>query len=362
MRYTIVVQCRNSFDYLALFLAHHEKLADRIVVIDHNSDRDLRELRSAKVEVYRLDIAAYMQAHTLNFLLHCVLEVRRESGGMLFILDVDEFLPFSSRSEMDVCLARHREDPVISFQWRNGYAADSDQLSDPSAIRFCRQRTSTLKLAYNLDRLGLFFPLGGNHKVRLVRPFWRRRAPTVAVVDTGLGLLHLPFVRLEGLRQKVRDNPAHEFAGKISANYRLIGLKHDSPWAQDTVSDDDLLQLIANYRTKTPACRLNVTDADFEPVPFMSGLADQVLDWRTQIEDCSAVKPLQWDQDSVAALKSVRPGCSGYIRRLRRHLRLVEGDKVVLAPRSYDIKAVVRLMKSCFDFLSSNPTPNQDVR
>ncbi|TPP11381.1 glycosyltransferase family 2 protein [Rhizobium glycinendophyticum] len=361
MKCTIVIQSKNSFDYLALFLAHHERLADRIVIIDHNSDRDLRGLRSDKIEVYRLGLAAYMQAHTLNFLLHTVLQVTRESG-MLFILDVDEFLPFSSRSDMDAFVADHRKDAIVSFRWRNGYAPEPGQLVDPSGIRFCRQRTPTRKLAYNLDKLGLFFPLGGNHEVRLARPFWRRRGPTVDVVDSGLGLLHLPFVGLEGLRQKVRDNPAHEFAGKISANYRLLGLKEDRPWAQDAVSEEVMLQLIANYRTNVPQGRLNVVAGDFEPVSFLTGLTDRVLAWRDRIEKCGAVDPVQSDGDAIAALKAVRPGCSGYVRQLRRHLRVGKGGEVVLAAHSFGVKDLARLMMPIAGFFTRNPVGNRDVR
>lgn len=351
MRYCIVVQSKNSFDYLSLFLAHHERLVDRIVVIDHNSDRDLRDLHSSKIEVHRLDVAAYLQVHSLNFFLHSVLQVTRQSG-MLFVLDVDEFLPFGSRTELDAVMAAHRDDAVVSFQWRNGYAEGPNQLVDPSGIRFCRERTPTLKLAYNLDRLGLFFPLGGNHKVKFPRAFWRWKAPTVGVVDTGLGLLHLPFVGVDGLRQKVRENPSHEFEHKISENYRLIGLDEDKPWGLDAVPDELLLQLIANYRTNVPEGRLRGAPEDFEPVPFMAGLTDRVKTWKTRIEGCRAVQALRDDGEAIAALKAVRPGCFGYVRKLSRHLRLAEGRRVVLARRPHAFSFLGRLMTSSGRLLS----------
>jgi hypothetical protein len=330
MKVTVVVQSKDAFEYLPLFLAHHAKLADRIIVIDHHSRRDLRPLSVDNVEVYRLNVVAYLQAHFLNFFLHQVLRVA-ESSGMLFVLDVDEFLPFATRADLDAFLSGHQGDAIVSFQWRNGCLERPEQVGGRPQFRFCRHRTPTVKLAYNLDHLGLFYPLGGNHKVKFPRRFWWSKDADMEIIDSGLGLLHLPFMGLEGLRQKLRDNPWHEFEWKISSNYRLLGLNEEAPWWRDNVSEELLLQLVANYRTNVPGGVLKVTPADFEVVQFFGGSADDVRLWSSMIEACPIVEQKQVDNRAIAALKALPPGCRGYVRKLGRFLRLTEGREVIPA-------------------------------
>ncbi len=167
-------------------------------------------LRQPRVDVYRIESGPFAKDLFVAYFLKS-LELWRDHN-FLFLLDVDEFLPFFQAGRDAGLQQEHRKTAVLSLHWRNGFSSAENPLDGNETLHFTPWRTPTRKLVYNLKKTGEILPIEGNHNARYphfdslliqIRP--KRR-------DSGLGLFHLPFIGLAVLRDKLATSLRPSFA------------------------------------------------------------------------------------------------------------------------------------------------------
>lgn len=114
---------RNEVRIIEEFCSHLNALFDRIVIVDHISNDGTRAwLRmlahlNPKFEVVMFDEPGYFQAEVMAWATKYVVNTAETSW--IFLLDADEFLPFSSREEFNDALGSFGRCPVIRLPWLN---------------------------------------------------------------------------------------------------------------------------------------------------------------------------------------------------------------------------------------------------
>jgi hypothetical protein len=284
MKSVIVVLVKNSLAYVPAFIAHHRRLVDRIILIDHNSDIYLRGLERDGIQTLRISAGFFAQDLFAAYFLK-KLQLQKEFD-FLFLLDIDEFLPFTSRSEVSAFLDENKRASTVRMEWRNGFTSAGEQLSGKEKLYFTKWRNGTPKLIYNLKRLGTVMPMMGNHNARYpildsrVLQFRPRRK------DSGLGLFHIPFLGLDGLRRKLLDFPSEPYRDKILRDLSALGIEHDPAAPGLHLSDEDLMSFAANYRTKASRIQRDVNLSSFEEVNFLRGLEAEIAELAQDLAAC----------------------------------------------------------------------------
>lgn len=303
----ILVQVKNSFDYLPAFIAHHRRFVDKIIIIDHCSDRELSGLVGDGVEVFRVSAKYFAQDMYAAYFIKTL--SMHQNYDFLFLLDIDEFLPFTCSQDFNRFLDTQRNSAAIYFQWRNGFSTVSDSLDASTRLAFTKWRSPTKKMMYNLRKVGDILPVPGNHNAKY--PFLDSLLLQVRPKkeDSGLGLLHVPFLGLHGLRRKIREFPQESFAQKLLTNFRYLGINVDLRLPDCGISDEDLLLFIANYRTKPTDIKRDVTASTFEEVELFFGLQDQINTLKAELASCATARQSPefiGEEELVAKLRANR--------------------------------------------------------
>ena len=118
----IVCQVRDSHSYLPEFIAYHHDLVDKIWLIDHKSHPPLSILETESIRVFRLSTNGQHQGESVSVVSRYIKNL--DPNGWLYILDIDEFLPFSSYKELDWFEGFNRNNSVVGFNWKNGICLD----------------------------------------------------------------------------------------------------------------------------------------------------------------------------------------------------------------------------------------------
>jgi hypothetical protein len=301
MKSVIVVLVKNSLAYVPAFIAHHRRLVDKIILIDHNSDIYLRGLERDGIQTFRISAGFFAQDLFAAYFLK-KLRLQKEFD-FLFLLDIDEFLPFTSRSEISAFMDENKRSSTIRMEWRNGFTSSGEQLSGKEKLYFTKWRNGTPKLIYNLKRLGTIMPMMGNHNARYpildsrVVQFRPRRK------DSGLGLLHIPFLGLDGLRRKLLDFPAQPYRDKILRDLSALGIEYDAASPDLNLSDEDLMSFAANYRTKSSRIQRDVNLSSFEEIDFLQGLEAEMAELAADLAACpvAPAPPVFLGEDALVA-------------------------------------------------------------
>ena len=167
-RTAVVCMVYNGYEYLAEFLTYHLALCDDIFLIDHNSERDLRALQMDRVTIVRSNHEAQFQSECTNIVIeHFGI---KQKYDWLFVLDIDEFLPFSSKNTFHDFLNQNKDHYVVQLHWRNGvpfYGEDMtpETLIACDSIRFFHKDGKQHKSFVNIAKTkGQFFvPTGAHH-------------------------------------------------------------------------------------------------------------------------------------------------------------------------------------------------------
>lgn len=315
MKSVILAQIQNSYEYMPAFLAHHLRLVDKIIILDHNSSRELRDIRHEKIETHRISSNIFAQELYSGFFVKKL--GLKDEFDFLFIIDVDEFLPFQSKEAFDEFLKENAGKAAMSMFWRNGFSSTETKLDAKATFRFTKWRSSTKKLIYNLKRLGDILPSRGNHNARypICDSLVIQRRPKRH--DSGLGLLHIPFLGLNGLRKKITDYPSARYRDRILRDLPAMGIHRDPQSDMIDFSDQELMTLVANYRLDPATMHPDVSLADFEEIAFLDGLDEDIRSLSRQIGQCrpAVVNPPADDEDVVSGLRKNR---ISYSRRLAK--------------------------------------------
>ena len=252
----LLLLVRNGIGLLPEFMSHHLRLFHHIHIIDHNSNYDLSVLSCDRVTVYRANIVTYFQEEFINVVLDKVL--RDEVANWIFILDVDEFLPFFSRDVFTTFLSKQSRKKVIQFSWRNGIPLDhltqddSRGVGDSRNLVFYKNLSSTKKCAINVGRMGrnVYVPRS-NHRVQYRRNFFGLLPSAFLRVeghDTGKEIYHIVSSSLEDFTTKIRHfkSVRQTFVGVKGHGGSLI-LQYP-----DRYNVQDWLSFTANYRSGDP--------------------------------------------------------------------------------------------------------------
>lgn len=272
----LVLLVQNGVGLLPEFLCHHLRLFEKIHIIDHNSNYDLSAVKQDRVSVYRANIATYFQEEFTNVVVSKVL--CDEALDWLFVLDVDEFLPFFSWSEFSDFLDAHSDRKVIQFSWRNGIPLDhltheeGRGVSDSESLMFYKDMSTTKKCAVNVRRMGRnFYIPRSNHRVQYRRNFFGLKPSQFLRVlghDTGREVYHIVSSSLENFSSKIRHFK--------DVRQKLMGVKgHGGSLIMkypDAYSIEDWLSFTANYRSGDPKEISRPELSDFRPVDLFHTL------------------------------------------------------------------------------------------
>ncbi|PTW58702.1 glycosyl transferase family 2 [Breoghania corrubedonensis] len=326
----IVVQTKNSRQYIPAFLAYHLRCVDKIFLIDHNSDKDYRGLATDRVSVFRSRMAIFASDVNINSVLSNFAEIR--GFDWVFVLDIDEFLPFSSLSETREFMERHADKSVVSLHWRNGVPVGTvANLTDAAALSFQREPSGTSKMAYNTRLFRNFLITEGNH--RPLNLNWgvlgklRKRFPQ----DTSYSIFHVPFLSFRNLRDKIRICPPKDFAQKINMTARPLVEKYGQNWLDKEIDTADFTWLVANYRNGCNVIDVRSPNFSMEEVRLFRGLKQNMDVWEAQLDACprgEVVPGTPAEADFVNRLRKKKKW--GYVTTIRRCMRITDDNCIVL--------------------------------
>lgn len=287
----IVCMVYNGTEYISEFLLHNRILADHVYMIDHNSATDLRHLQMDGVTVLRTNHEAQFQSEVTNAAIeHFKI---KENYDWLFVLDIDEFLPFTTRADFHAFLNAHQNDRVIQFHWRNGVPFYDEEKGVPeslincTSLRFFHKPSINFKSGVNIKRTrGQFFVPTGAHHINEILPSWLRHLPFAKKYK-----IYTPYITEKPLYHVVAFNKS-AFLKKIKnyveqMKYREH-IKGQGGWVvrdyPTELSGDQWLWYIANFRVSDPKKLCDMNPEDFLEEQIFTHLnAAEVVALRTQI-------------------------------------------------------------------------------
>ncbi len=249
----------NGYEYLAEFILYHRNLADHIFLIDHNSAHNLRDLETENVTIFRSNHEAQFQSECTNIVIEKY--AIKDNFDWLFVLDIDEFLPFSQREEFQSFLHKHKNDQALQFQWRNGvpfYDTEKetpDSLIECPSIRFFHKHSIHCKTGVNINatRKKFFIPTGAHH-ISKITPDWFRHIlvlknrKTYKAKTLSIPLLHIVAFNKNTFIEKIK-NYVKQMGYREHVVGQSGGVVRNYP---DKFSGDEWLWYIANFRVSSP--------------------------------------------------------------------------------------------------------------
>ena len=297
----------NSYEYLSEFILFHSVLADHIFLIDHKSEKDLRNISMPNVSVVRSNHQAQFQSECTNKVIEHF--EMADSFDWLFILDIDEFLPFFKRDEMEDFLNGNSSKAVLHFYWKNGVPFHEknkkpESLIDCNDIRFFNRDSINTTSCVNLAQAGDNFLIPtGAHFIDYKRVPWRFRIPkltrrtSIQSYPANVPLYHIPAFEKEQFVKKIKN-----YVDQMK--YRLH-IKGQGGWVvRDYPSEFDDKQwpwYIANFRVTDPLKHYSAHLTDFERVSIFDAISkEQCLQLRAEIKKLPMVKiPVQSQEEKA---------------------------------------------------------------
>ncbi|ODS24358.1 hypothetical protein AB835_04125 [Candidatus Endobugula sertula] len=294
MNIKLICHVKNSFEYLPSFLAYHEDLFDEIHIIDQCSDKDLRGLNNKNSHIFFYKTAySFFNAMIATT---AILEFKniRHNSDFIFILDIDEFLPFAQRTSFEHFLKEHNKNDAIRFQWCNGLhflpeGKEDFFLHESSDVRFFNKKSTTSKLAYNSHKTPWFLPLHGNHNAKFHFAKFALLRKRSQISESYLPLYHIPFTSKKNLIEKVKNFDKDEFLEKI-INRHQITKNIFQRLTNNEATEDDLSFFAANYRTIGREEVIEAHAGHFQKKMFFQGLQEKISHWISHLNECTEVK------------------------------------------------------------------------
>ena len=287
----IICQFNNSSIYLPAFLAYHLRIVDHVFLIDHNSSKDYRRLSCNRVTVFRSTISTYRLDININALLNVI--NAKNKFDWIFVLDIDEFLPFQNKKQIHQFLCKYRYAQCISFKWRNGILKDGrsdSRIESDSIIDFQLSKSKVKKLGYNTGAIRNWsgknlYVTHGNHSA-IFFAYGSRLLGKLLVkkIQVEEPLFHIPFLAFDRLSDKL-DLKQYEFKTKILRSTDRLSKKYGPEWYNSRIDLDDIYWLVANYRTQTGDF-VDASRKDFEPIQLFRNIETELNHWGSLIGQC----------------------------------------------------------------------------
>ena len=287
----VICQFNDSPIYLPAFLAYHLRIVDHVFLIDHNSSKDYRCLSCDRVTVFRSTISTYRMDININALLNVINSENK--FDWIFVLDIDEFLPFQNKKQIHQFLFKYRNAQCISFRWRNGILKDGcsdSRIESDSIIEFQLSKSKTKKLGYNTGAIRNWsgknlYVTHGNHSA-IFYAYGNRLLGKLLIrkIQVEEPLFHIPFLTFDRLSSKL-DLHQYRFKTKILNRANILSKKYGPEWYKSHIDLDDVYWLVANYRAQTS----DFVDAgrkDFEPIQLFRNIDTELNHWESLIGKC----------------------------------------------------------------------------
>lgn len=327
----IICQVKDSYEYLPAFLAYHSNLVDMIILIDHNSQKDLRSISSLNVQVFRARMGVFAQDITMNAVMfHLSI---RTSYSWVFVLDVDEYLPFKNRDEINRFYLSHPNSKYVEFHWRNGIAKDRQvqKIASKTEFLFSDVLSSTHKLCYHTEKAGLFWLRAGNHfAMRPLPKIISKRFPP-RTEKSKLGLFHIPFLNMPHLRRKFDSFPAVQFSNKIKRCASHLIVNYGQDWDEAQISDRDLLWLVTNYRTVGHTPLVDVEEVSFSAKYLFDHLGEGIAYWTNLLGECNETFESPPSQREKEVIDYLRQHKYRYGKKLAKHTQITGENEILIA-------------------------------
>lgn len=242
----IVCMVKDGDKYLADFICYHLEIIDRIWFIDHNSKNSIKRFASKKVKVFDYNFKAQFQGEAVTLVSRYI--KNRYKNGFLFILDIDEFLPFKNHEEVDDFVDQFINKKVIGFNWINGFCFNKEKrnltnLSEYDQIFFTSNINPNQKMAINLSKVTKEFAIGtGGHSVTDKKFFFRK---IISPYLCGLTIYHILASSKDDLFFKIE-----RYVDQMKYRLNVKGIGGWSVRQYLTNKNLDFLCLIAYYRTE----------------------------------------------------------------------------------------------------------------
>ena len=287
----IICQFNDSPIYLPAFLAYHLRIVDHVFLIDHNSSKDYRCLSCDRVTVFRSTISTYRLDININALLNAI--NTENKFDWIFVLDIDEYLPFQNKKQIHQFLCKYRYAKCISFRWRNGIFKDghnASRINSDSVIDFQLSKSIVKKLAYNTGAIRNWsgknlYVAHGNHSA-IFFAYGNRLLGKLLVrkIQVEEPLFHIPFLTFDRLSSKL-DLHQHKFKTKILKSTGRLSKIYGPEWYNSRIDLDDIYWLVANYRTQTGDF-VDADRKDFEPIQLFRNIETELNHWESLIGQC----------------------------------------------------------------------------
>ena len=115
-------------------------MVDQIYLIDHRSTKDLGQISLDRVKVIVSSQRAQFQSEVTNALIRDF--KLYEKFDWIFVLDIDEFLPYKCKTEFHLMLLRNQDQLGLKFQWRNGVGVYPSSLAKTKKYKYFHELTS----------------------------------------------------------------------------------------------------------------------------------------------------------------------------------------------------------------------------
>jgi len=287
----------NGYEYLAEFILYHLNLCDHIYLIDHNSERDLRGLNMERVTCVRSRHEAQFQSECTNLVIEHF-EIKKKYDW-LFVLDIDEFIPFKKKDDFLAFLQHHKNKPVIQFQWRNGVPFYDNETESPKSliecdsIRFFHKDSPNCKTAVNIKKTkGRFLVPTGAHNIAIdytgtIKPSFLCRKKIYISPPNNVPLLHIVAFNKDAFIKKIKV-----YVDQMKYREHVKGqggwVVRDYP---DELSHDEWLWYIANFRVQDPNLFYECKKEYFIEEPVFSHLKEaDVNALREKILACTTIE------------------------------------------------------------------------
>ncbi len=246
----VVCMVQNDFEYICEYLLYHLNICDHIYLIDHNSKRDLRNVTIDRVTVIRSNHVAWFQTEFINLVVqHFNIKSQYD---WLFVLDIDEYLPFTNKQRLHEFLGQHVSDCVVQMFWTNGvpFHEHEDEipqsLIDCKSIRFYFRNSVHFKCFINNRKTnGDFVVPAGSHNIRKLKRgrFGKKYEPG----KTNFTLFHIPAFCKSQFSEKINN-----FKHQIELRNHVRGLAGQvvKDYPNDFSNQNNWLWYIANYRAR----------------------------------------------------------------------------------------------------------------
>ena len=287
----MICQFSDSPIYLPAFLAYHLRIVDHVFLIDHNSSKDYRSLTCDRVTVFRSTISTFRSDININALLNVINS--KNKFDWIFVLDIDEFLPFQNKKQIHQFLCKYRYAQCISFRWRNGILKDGrsdSRIESDSIIDFQLSKSKVKKLGYNTGAIRNWsgknlYVTHGNHSAKFFAYGSRLLGKLlVKKIQVEEPLFHIPFLTFDRLSSKL-DLHQYEFKTKILKSTDRLSKKYGPEWYNSRIDLDDIYWLVANYRAQTSDF-VDASRKDFEPIQLFRNIETELNHWESLIGQC----------------------------------------------------------------------------